>query len=41
MDGTPHTEKLPSLYFSSDEGYSSGFFLEKNVTTMTIMHEKI
>jgi hypothetical protein len=41
MDGTPHTEKPASLYFSSDEECNSGFFLEKNVPTVTIMHEKI
>jgi hypothetical protein len=38
---TPHTEKLASFYFASDEECSSDFFLEKNVITLTIMHEKI
>jgi hypothetical protein len=41
MDETPHTEKPTSLYFFSNEEGSSGFFLEKNVATVTIMHEKI
>jgi hypothetical protein len=38
---TPHTEKPASLYFSSDEKCSSSNFLEKDVTTLTIMQEKI
>jgi hypothetical protein len=38
----PHRKGPKSLFiFFSEEECSSNFFLEKNVTTMTIMHEKI